>query len=275
MSRNPEIELTKLLTIMQRLRDPESGCPWDLEQTFRSIAPSTLEEAYEVVDAIERDDLVHLREELGDLLFQVVYYTQMAEEEGYFDFASVATAISDKLLRRHPHVFPDGTLASRVDPDNRPSEAFVTQQWEQIKAEERQEKGKSGVLADIPTGLPALNRAHKIQKRVAEVGFDWSNIDGVLEKLQEEIGELRQAINTGDQTSIADELGDCLFTMVNICRHGSVDAETALRSTNSKFSQRFQRVEQLAEEAQVDLSQCSSEQLEAFWQSVKAENKQT
>jgi len=262
--------LQQLLAVMRRLREPEVGCPWDLEQTFRSIAPSTIEEAYEVVDAIEREDYEHLQEELGDLLFQVVFYAQMAEEEGRFDFNDIAKSISEKLLRRHPHVFPKGTLESRVDPDNRPSEQFVTEQWENIKAQERKNKGKTGLLDDIPTGLPALNRAYKLQKRAAKVGFDWNDANGVIDKLEEELQELKQALSHNNANAIADEIGDCLFTLVNLCRHVDVDAESALRGTNAKFSQRFRIMEKLAREQNRDLAECDNDTLEALWQVAKA-----
>jgi ATP diphosphatase len=270
MSRESDSKLAQLLAVMQRLRDPQTGCPWDLEQDFRSIAPSTIEEAYEVVDAIENDDFEHLREELGDLLFQVVFYAQLADEQQRFNFDDIAAAITDKLLRRHPHVFPDGTLQSRVDPNNRPSEEFVTQQWETIKSQERRDKGKSGLLADIPTGLPAFYRAQKMQKRVAEVGFDWPDTTGVINKLQEELTELQQAVESGENNAIQDEIGDCFFTLVNLCRHLSVDAESCLRSANGKFSQRFQWLEHLAELQGKKLKELDAEQLESLWRQAKA-----
>lgn len=270
MSSSNLANIEKLLKIMQRLRDPQTGCPWDVEQDFRSIAPSTIEEAYEVVDAIEREDFADLRDELGDLLFQVVFYAQMAQEAGQFDFSAIAAAIADKLLRRHPHVFPDGTLASRVDPDNRPSESFVTQQWEQIKSQERQRKGNSGLLADIPQGLPALKRAHKIQGRVADVGFDWADCKGVLTKLHEEIREMEEAITRQQQESIKDEIGDVFFTLVNLCRHLNVDAEACLRGANQKFSARFHALEAVANQHDKSLTECSAEELDAFWQRVKS-----
>lgn len=269
MKQTSDTSLARLLAVMQRLRDPETGCPWDIEQDFSTIAPSTIEEAYEVVDAIESGDFEHLREELGDLLFQVVFYAQMASERKLFDFADIAQSITEKLLRRHPHVFPDGTLESRVDPNNRPSEEFVTQQWEKIKQQERKAKGRTGLLADIPQGLPAFYRALKIQKRVAEVGFDWPDATAVVDKLEEEINELRQAINNGEKSNIQEEIGDCFFTLVNLCRHVSVDAEASLRGANQKFRQRFEQVETLARHQGRELAQCSAEELENLWQQAK------
>ena len=254
---------------MRRLRDPKGGCPWDLQQDYRSIAPSTIEEAYEVVDAIESGDFDHLREELGDLLFQVVFYAQLAAEEERFNFDDIAAAISNKLLRRHPHVFPDGTLNSRVDDNNRPSEAFVTQQWENIKAEERAAKGQSGLLDNIPTGLPELTRARKLQKRAAEIGFDWPDAQGVMQKLREEVAELDHAIENGRVSAIEDELGDCFFTLVNMSRHLNCDAGAVLRRANQKFYQRFQKMEARANQQATPLADLSSEELEKLWQWAK------
>ena len=253
--------------VMRRLRDPDGGCPWDLQQDFHTIAPSTIEEAYEVVDAIEHQDFDHLREELGDLLFQVVFYAQLGAEQGRFNFEDVASAITEKLLRRHPHVFPDGTLNSAGQQKH--SEEFVVKQWELIKQEERKQKGKSGLLADIPAGLPELVRAHKIQKRAASVGFDWPDAEGVLSKLDEEMSELKQALAMKDTDAVQDEIGDCLFTLVNLCRHLGVDAGSALRGSNRKFGERFSRMETAAEGQDLALKDCSQEQLDALWRAAK------
>jgi len=260
---------------MERLRDPDCGCPWDIEQDFTSIAPSTIEEAYEVVDAIERNDFDHLREELGDLLFQVVFYAQMAREQGRFNFDDIAQTLTDKLVRRHPHVFPDGTAASRVDPNNRPSEEFVSRQWEAIKKQERSQKGKSGLLSDIPPGLPAMVRAYKIQKRVAEVGFDWADSGEVIEKLDEETAELKQALDRNNRPAIEEEVGDCLFTLVNLCRHLNINADASLRGANRKFSDRFQLMEQIALQRQISLEQLDSHALEELWQEAKLQPNST
>lgn len=269
MKQSPNSAMESLLAVMERLRDPKTGCPWDIEQDFRSIAPSTIEEAYEVVDAIEQDDFEHLREELGDLLFQVVFYAQMAKEQNRFNFADIAESITNKLLRRHPHVFPDGTLESQFPEGERPDEAFVAKQWEQIKAAERSEKGKTGLLDDIPTGLPELVRARKLQKRAAEIGFDWPNVHGVLDKIHEEIGEVTQAIAEQDKDHIEEEIGDCLFALVNLCRHLDCDAGTALRRANQKFSQRFEIMEEQAKAEQKPLDQYSLKELDEMWNAAK------
>src|SRR5690606_21059326 len=202
---------------MARLRDPKSGCPWDIKQSYASIAPSTIEEAYEVVDAIEKQDYVHLKEELGDLLFQVIFYSQIGREEGRFDFAGIVSDLVAKLVRRHPHVFPDGSLHSRVA-DQSSLPADVKQRWEAIKQEERASKGVKGVLADVPLNLPALTRATKLQKRAASVGFDWDDVQGPIAKVREELLEVEEALATGNQNAIAEELGDLLFAVVNISR---------------------------------------------------------
>ncbi|MDB5457300.1 MAG: MazG protein, partial [Caulobacter sp.] len=226
--------LVQLIAIMAKLRDPDGGCPWDLEQTFATVAPYTVEEAYEVADAIERSDLHDLKEELGDLLLQVVFHARMAQEQGAFDFADVAAAISDKMIRRHPHVFGDHayeTPAAQVDG------------WEALKAQERQAKAKTGVLADVPAGLPALTRAVKLTKRAARVGFDWPSTDEVLDKLAEEVEELKVEIAAGDKAKAREELGDLLFVCANLARKLDVEPEDALRATNAKFARRFGFIE--------------------------------
>jgi len=228
--------------LMARLRDPETGCPWDIKQTYATIVSYTVEEVYEVVDAIERNDLSDLSEELGDLLFQIIFYCQMAEEQGEFDFDTVINHITSKLVRRHPHVFPEGTLESTrsgcsID------EQQIKQNWEAIKSEERQKKGNSGILDDVPNTLPAQMRATKLQKRAASYGFDWPDIDGVFAKVKEELDELLQEVDCGDKARQEEELGDLMFACVNLARHLSIDPEQALAKTNSKFKRRFESMD--------------------------------
>ena len=245
---------------MARLRDPQRGCPWDLEQSFATIAPYTIEEAYEVADAIERADSAALRDELGDLLFQVVFHSQMAREQGSFAFDDVVAAICDKLERRHPHVF--GT--AQID-----SAAAQTVAWEEQKRQERERAGKS-VLADVPLALPALTRANKLGKRAALVGFEWPNVAGALDKLDEELGELRKGL--GEQAGpaeITDELGDVLFCVVNVCRYLGVDPEVALRGANSKFERRFGYVEQRLREQGRSASEATLEEMDRLWDEGK------
>lgn len=264
-------DVSDLLTLMTRLRDPVDGCPWDIEQSYRTIAPSTIEEAYEVVDAIERENYDHLREELGDLLFQVIFYSQLAAEEQRFNFNDIVSELVTKLVRRHPHVFPDNTLESRVGASNRDSDTEIKARWEALKAEERAAKGQQGVLDDVPVNLPALTRAAKLQKRAANVGFDWPDIGGVLDKVEEEIGELRQAIQQNDKAAITDEMGDLLFALVNGCRHLKVEPEGALRGTNSKFERRFQYIEQQLREQGQTPEEASLALMDSLWDKAKAE----
>ena len=256
-----------LLYLMSRLREPNTGCPWDLKQSYRTIAPSTLEEAYEVVDTIERGDYDHLREELGDLLFQVIFYSQLGKEEERFDFGQIVDGLVSKLIRRHPHVFPDGTLDSRVD-DQASLPADVKQRWEAIKQQEREEKGVRGVLDDVPLNLPALSRAAKLQKRAANVGFDWPDVRGPLGKIREETDELTEALEAGDQAHLTEELGDLLFAVTNTARHLKIDPEAALRQANRKFEQRFRYVEQNAEG---NLNDHSLEALDPLWNQAKTQ----
>jgi ATP diphosphatase len=223
-----------LLYLMARLRDPESGCPWDIKQDYASIAPSTLEEAYEVVDAIEKQDFVHLKEELGDLLFQVIFYSQIGTEEQRFDFAGVVSDLTAKLIRRHPHVFPEGTLESRVE-NRHTLPADVKARWEQIKQQERAEKGATGLLADVPLNLPSLSRAAKLQKRAASVGFDWDDVYGPIAKVREELLEVEAELDSGDQQALQEELGDLLFAVVNIARYQKIDPEQLIKSLSSVF----------------------------------------
>lgn len=255
-------ETQRLLEIMARLRDPERGCPWDKQQTFKSIAPYTVEEAYEVADAIEREDLTALREELGDLLLQVVYHARMAEEAGLFGFEQVAAGIGDKLVSRHPHVFGDASMKDAVQ---------QTRDWEARKAHERAAKSQTGVLDGIPLGLPALTRAEKLQKRAARVGFDWSELAPVFAKVHEELGELQQEVSAqAPKARLADELGDVLFAVANLARKLGVDPEQALRGTNHKFERRFRHVEMRLAEQGKDPQQASLEEMDGYWDEAKA-----
>lgn len=230
---------TELLELMSRLRDPETGCPWDRRQDFETIAPHTLEEACEVIDAIERADYAQLPEELGDLLFQVVFYAQLGREQGRFDFETIVSGLIGKLLARHPHVFPDGTLRSRREPGVAMESEEIRQSWERIKQSERAARGDDGALAGIPLALSALTRAAKLQKRAAQQGFDWSDPEPIRDKIREELDEVRQAVTGGDTAQIREEVGDLLFACVNLARHLDIDGEAALRAANRKFERRF------------------------------------
>ena len=269
-------QLTDLLHLMARLRDPQYGCPWDLQQNYATIVPHTIEEAYEVADAIERGDFDHLPGELGDLLFQVVYYSQLAQEEGRFEFATVVDAITRKLLRRHPHVFPDGDLYGAPDMA-RLSEAAVKQRWEEIKAEERAEQAAApeqlSLLDDVPNTLPALSRAAKLQKRAAQVGFDWPEALPVVDKVREELDEVLEAMSANDSDAMAEEIGDLLFVVVNLARHLKADPETALRAANAKFERRFRFIEQVLREQGRDMQACSLEELDSIWAQAKREER--
>ena len=261
----PKEPLARLLAVMAWLRDREHGCPWDIDQTFRTIAPYTIEEAYEVADAIDREDMPALKEELGDLLLQVVYHSQMASEAKAFGFADVAAAIADKMVDRHPHVFGDLEIATAD---------AQTVSWEARKAAERAKKGNdamAGTLDGVARALPALLRAEKLQKRAARVGFDWKTIAPVIDKIHEELQELRSEIEAGkvDPARLQDELGDVLFATANLARHCKVDPEAALRSTNDKFERRFRYIERkLAEQGRTP-SQASLEEMEELWQAAK------
>ena len=256
-----------MLRVMERLRDPEHGCPWDVQQNYQSIASSTIEEAYELVDALERNDLDHAAEELGDLLFQVIFYSQLGSEEDRFDFSVVVDTLVRKLIRRHPHVFANGELEGVVD-QTVTTEA-VKAQWEAIKAEERAGKAQHGILADVPIGLPALSRAQKLQKRASQVGFDWTEVSAVIENLESEIAELKLALSQGNVDHIADEFGDVLFSAVNVGRHLKLDAEASLRRSSAKFERRFSAVEQQAKNEGSSLQTETPEQMERRWQDVK------
>lgn len=252
----------RLLGIMQSLRDPDKGCPWDKKQTFETVVPHTLEEAYEVADAIENGDMAELEGELGDLLFQVVFYAQLGREEGLFDFESIAKAMCDKLVRRHPHVFSDVTL----DTDE-----AIKKNWEKLKQQERQTKNQenTSLLDDLPRSFPALSLAQKMQKRVGRHGFDWPDVGGVIEKLEEEVAELKEAISNNDIAHMEEELGDVLFSCVNLSRHLKLDPEAALRKSCRKFEQRFRALETLIDNDGLSIDSASLEQLEAAWQKAK------
>jgi nucleoside triphosphate diphosphatase len=272
MPNTAEAELRRLLDIMAALRDPDHGCPWDRTQTFATIAPYTIEEAYEVADAIARHDLPALEDELGDLLFQVVYHARLAEEAARFTFADVANRIADKMVRRHPHVFPqpDTAATCNATPRDTPHDAAAqTATWEAQKHTERLARAQTGSLAGVPAGLPALTRAAKLTTRAARVGFDWPDAAAVLAKLDEEIGELRAELPTGEPARLADEVGDLLFVLANLARKLDLDPETCLRQANGKFERRFNRMEQLIESKQLTLSETPLEDMEAAWQQVK------
>ena len=270
----PRYQMQDLVYLMQRLRDPEKGCPWDLKQNYRSIVPSTLEEVYEVVEAIEQDDLENLREELGDLLFQVVFYSQLASETGSFTFNDVAHAIVSKLVRRHPHVFPSGSLYQDSTPVVPLSDEQLHAQWDRIKQEEksrrsRAQEGVSSLLADIPQAIPALQRAYKIQKKLASVGFDWSSAEELFPVLAAEIEELRVALAAAQRRAIEEEAGDVLFAAVNLCRHLGLDPETALRAANRKVEQRFAYVEKGLQMQGKTPAAAHQPEMERLWQEAK------
>lgn len=259
----------RLLNIMQKLRDPEEGCAWDIQQTFASIVPYTIEEVYEVADAIDQQDFVQLKDELGDLLLQIVYYAQMAREQNLFDLEDIAENICNKLVRRHPHVFDKQSVET--------NESKASARWEEIKHQERIEKAKTksnakatSLLQDVPNALPQLIRAKKIQKRVASVGFDWSETNAVVDKVQEELNELKEVIDTdNNQARLDEELGDLLFSVVNLSRHINVNAEDALRKGNKKFIKRFQKIEKNIQQEGKKISDYSLDELEQLWQQAK------
>lgn len=270
-------DMSALLDVIAALRTPVSGCPWDLEQTFRSIAPYTIEEAYEVADAIERGDMADLKDELGDLLLQVVYHARMAEEENLFAFDDVVRAITNKMVRRHPHVF--GSEAERAA-------GVETGFWERIKSEERKAKAREraalgqppaatsrGALAGVPHNMAALTRALKLQNKAAKVGFDWPSTAPVLSKLREEIGELEEAVQNGRQDRVVDEFGDLLFVIANVARHLNVDPEASLRQTNDKFERRFRRIEELLEARGRSPADSTLEEMDALWDQAKLEER--
>ena len=258
-------QITQLLDIMAKLRSPDGGCPWDLEQNFTTIAPYTIEEAYEVAEAIAQNDKESLREELGDLLLQVVFHAQMAKEESSFDFEDVARSINEKMIRRHPHVFGDATIAT--------ADAQV-ENWEKIKQAERGTKSaNASVLADVPAALPALMRAQKLQSRAARVGFDWPDTRGVIDKIREELAEVEEAIAEGDKNHVAEELGDLLFAVVNLARFVGGDAETSLRDANQKFTRRFTYIEDTLRTQQRDIATATLVEMEALWVAAKTKER--
>ena len=261
----PSRDIARVLEIMAALRTPGTGCPWDLEQNFATIAPFTIEEAYEVADAIARGDLTDLREELGDLLLQVIFHSRMAEEQGAFEFADVVQTLSEKLLRRHPHVFGE---ARDLAPE------AVKDLWERIKREERAQKrpgeGAEGALAGVPTALPAVTRALKLQAKAGKVGFDWNNPLAVLAKIREETDEIEAEIAAGNKAAAAGELGDLLFAVVNLARHLDVDPEAMLRATNRKFERRFAAIERALGELGKTPEEATIEEMENLWNEAKA-----
>ncbi len=261
--------LTDLLRVMQRLRDPVTGCPWDIAQDFRSIVPSTLEECYELAQAIEHGDYPHIAEELGDVLFQVVFYAQLGKEQDLFSMEGIIDTLVEKLLRRHPHVFADGEIEGVVAAQARSSIDSVKETWESIKQDERASRSQIGILADVPTALPALPRAQKLQKRAARVDFDWPDAEAVLVKLEEEIEELREAMAARNSEQVDEELGDLLFTCVNLSRHLGLDAESSLRRASAKFELRFQRMEALAKARGFSLAGSSPQELDELWRAAK------
>ncbi len=254
--------IDNLLEIMVQLRDPDSGCPWDREQTFATIAPYTIEEAYEVADAVARGDLQGLKDELGDLLLQVVYHARMAQESGAFDFGAVVDAICDKMTRRHPHVFADGVVDTA---------AAQTLAWDALKDAEADESDRESLLDGVATALPALTRATKLGRRAARVGFDWPTVAGARAKLDEELQELDEAHETGSEDAMTAEMGDVLFALANICRHLKLDPEACLRGANRRFEQRFRRVENKVDAAGGDWRAFDIDRLESLWQEAKRE----
>ena len=264
-------DIATLLEVMRRLRDPETGCPWDREQTFATIAPYTIEEAYEVLDAIERGDMADLREELGDLLLQVVFHARMAEEEGHFAFPDVVCAIVEKLIFRHPHVFGSAEERGQVAPDfwEKAKERERAAKNGEKAAEKAEERAAPSLMDDVALALPALMRAEKLQKRAARAGFDWPDAAGVAEKIAEEARELAEAAAGKQQQAVKEELGDLRFSVVNLARHLKVDPEAALRRANDKFARRFRHMEQQARQQGHDLADLSPAQQDALWQQAK------
>jgi ATP diphosphatase len=267
----PSRDVNRLIEIMAALRTPKTGCPWDIEQNFGTIAPYTIEEAYEVADAIARDDLDDLREELGDLLLQVVFHARMAEEEKAFDFGDVVTAITDKLIRRHPHVFGDTAGPT--------TQEQVKGTWEVIKTQEKaeraarnpqREEAESSLLASVKAGVPALTRAYELQKKVATVGFDWREPGPVVDKIREETDEIEAALASGDRGKIAEEIGDLMFTAINLARVSGIDPESALRATNAKFERRFAYVENRIVAQERKLDDVSLDEMDKLWDEAKA-----
>ena len=271
-------QLLRLLEIMQQLRSPITGCPWDQKQSFKSIVPHTIEETYEVADAIFSGDMQNIKDELGDLLFQIVFYAQLGKEQGDFDFEDIAKAISDKLIRRHPHVFEPSYISDAIKlkiENDCNTQDKLKNQWEQIKAQERASKNEeqdTSTLANIPQGMTPLLRAQKIQKKCSNVGFDWTELPPVVAKIYEEIEEVLVEVNASerDQQAVEEEIGDLLFAVVNLARHTSVNAETALIKANRKFEKRFRQVEKVIEKQGLSMESASHQQMEAAWQHIKS-----
>ena len=251
-----------LLDVVKKLRDPETGCPWDIKQTFDSVLPNLLEETYELAEALHTQDRTALREELGDLLLQVVFLSQLAKEEGSFSFDDVVNDLHDKLIFRHPHVFGDSSAKNSEE---------ALQNWERQKAEEKKRKGQTSILDDLPYALPALTRANKLQKRCAKVGFDWDNPEDVFAKVEEELEEVSQELQASNiaQDKLSEELGDLLFATVNLCRHHKIDAESCLRQANVKFENRFRKVEQSLTKKGKEVTACSLSELDSVWNEIK------
>ncbi|MCF2903629.1 nucleoside triphosphate pyrophosphohydrolase [Octadecabacter sp. CECT 8868] len=264
-STDPEHQMDRLLAIMRALRDPETGCPWDIEQTFATIAPYTIEEAYEVADAIERGDMDDLRGELGDLLFQSVFHAQMADDAGAFNFSDVASTMSDKMVARHPHVFGDESRDKSAEQQ--------TADWEKIKAAERAGRNEDRTLDGVAIGLPALLRALKLQKRAARVGFDWPDVGHVIDKIAEEAAEVVEARDTLTHEEVTEEVGDLLFVMANLARHLNVNPEDALRAANAKFQRRFEKVEDLLAARGKKPSDSDLAEMDALWDEAKRQEK--
>lgn len=258
-------QIDRLLHVMTRLRDPEHGCPWDIKQSFESIVPYTIEEVYEVADAIEKGDMNEIQDELGDLLFQIVFYAQLGKEQQQFDFEAIAKTIADKMVVRHPHVFANQKVTS---------EAQLNANWESIKHQEQLAKGNpldTSVLANVPVGMAPLKRATKLQKKCARVGFDWTELAPVVDKIHEEVQEVMDEVQVDfpDQQAIEEEVGDLLFAVVNLSRHLKVDAETALLKANNKFEKRFRNVEAHFDQNEKSLTEASLDEMEAVWQKIK------
>ena len=264
---NAEDALTFLISIMAKLRDPKEGCAWDLKQTFSTLAKYTIEEAYEVVEAIEKHNTLELIDELGDLLLQIVFYSQIAEEKGLFNFTKIANGISDKLIRRHPHIFSDKKLNKIED---------IVDNWEKIKIHEKKNKNKldESILSNIPNAVPSLIKSDKITKRLSQIGFDWENIEGNLNKIEEELKEVRAAIKDNNKTAIEEELGDLLFTVSNLCRKLDYNSENTLRLANKKFEERFRKMELLLKQDKHNIEELSKETLESYWKKIKISSKQ-
>lgn len=267
MSHKKQYTVDDLLYLMGRLREPETGCAWDRKQTAETLMPYTLEEVYELVDAINQGDVEHLREELGDVLFQVIFYAQLSKEAQQFDFDDIVHTLCDKLVRRHPHVFADGDLYKTLN--TQADIASIKKQWESIKQQERKAKQQNGLLDDIPKALPALKRAQKLQKRAADVGFDWPAAQSALSKISEELAELSQAIASNDAENTAEEIGDLLFSCVNVARHLQLDAETLLIGANRKFEQRFSYIEEHLAAQGKQVKESSLLEMDSLWQQSK------